>query len=292
VSSLDEFSDDPFFIFYRSRSGSTYLASALMQVASIVIPPEANFVADIVRKYRKAAVSNDKECRALVSLLRRDEKFSDWQVDPDVVLDECRERYPLTKRDFILMVCSIYRARTDPDAKVFGFKKGSYTPLYESLFSIFPNAKSIGLIRDGRAVYNSQKSSRHSRTRKPMESSPRRAADAWCERIALLRRMEAEGRSIRIIHYEDLLRERQSCIESLCGYLGVSCEGDGKEGKNSYAVPERYDGLHDNVKGEPLLERIDAWKQELPAGELRAFESVARKTLIQEGYVPVSAEKR
>ncbi len=36
--------DDPFFMFYDARSGSTFLTNLLIKNANIAIPPETNFV--------------------------------------------------------------------------------------------------------------------------------------------------------------------------------------------------------------------------------------------------------
>jgi hypothetical protein len=53
---------------------------------------------------------------------------------------------------------------------------------------------------------------------------------------------------------------------------------------SSTYVPEYVASLHQNVGRSPLINRVDAWKNELTAAEVRAFEQVAGDILVKKGY--------
>ncbi|PSP14572.1 MAG: hypothetical protein BRC50_02680 [Cyanobacteria bacterium SW_11_48_12] len=158
--------------------------------------------------------------------------------------------------------------------------------------STFPNSKFLAIIRDGRrdgrAVFSSQKNSIYSRTGRPFQTNPYRAAKAWCKMVDILKEIKREyPQESLVIYYENLIRNREKTMELVCDFLDVSKNSSGQ----GYVVPERYGELHKNVGKEPIQSKITAWQQLLSKKEVKAFESVAHEKLLSEGYELVNHNK-
>ena len=76
-------------------------------------------------------------------------------------------------------------------------------------------------------------------------------------------------------------------MELVCDFLDVSKNSSGQ----GYVIPKRYGELHKNVGKEPIQSKITAWQQLLSKKEVKAFESVAHKKLLSEGYELVNHNK-
>ena len=166
----------------------------------------------------------------------------------------------------------------------FGFKKGTYLKYYKQLKDIFPNAKFIHIIRDGRAVFNSKKNSIYSVTGKPFETNALRAAKVWKEKVLLSKKVNDlyQDTSI-IIHYENLILDTDQTLSEILEFLDLDYLNAKKSNLN-YKVPLRYGNLHENIRKKPLKSRINSWKEELSKQELKEYEYVAGTILNLEGY--------
>ena len=277
---------DPFFIFYDARSGSTYLAKILVENAKVCIPPETNFVSSIIREYGTKNINNINDLKVLCNILSRDHKFSDWNIDiEDIAIEikcQLRVKKTVTIREFIICVCELFSQRQGSNIR-FGFKKGSYISYFKQLKIIFPKAQFIHLIRDGRAVFNSKKHSIYSGTGKPFETDASKAARRWKQTVELSRHIDnLYPESSTIVHYEDLVENSDLVITRLMKFLDLDLIIPSLD--SSYNVPKRYGKLHENIGKKALKNRIDAWKETLKPTEIEEYELVAGKVLESEGY--------
>lgn len=286
MNKLDRISD-PFFLVYDSRSGSTFLANLLVKFAGAAIPPETNFITALLSKYEKETIDNDSDLKQTIDIIYEDNKFSDWKLDRAELENYIERSFPLTIRDLILQVCTLYKQNNYPNSQFFGLKKGVYLTKYRQMKQLFPQAKFVGIIRDGRAVFNSKKHSIYSVTGKPFETDPVKAAKEWCRMYGFLQEVVQKYPTETIdIQYEKMIEDPDSIIAELREFFNIS---EVKEfGDKSYEISERYGKLHKNVKKEPLEKRITAWQETLSAEEIFAFESVAYKQLLLAGYSTVN----
>ena len=126
-------------------------------------------------------------------------------------------------------------------------------------------------------MFSSQKNSIYSRTGRPFQTNPYRAAKAWCKMVDLLKEIKREyPQESLVIYYENLIRNREKTMELVCDFLDVSKNSSGQ----GYVIPKRYGELHKNVGKEPIQSKITAWQQLLSKKEVKAFESVAHKKLL------------
>lgn len=277
--------DAPFFIFFDSRSGSSFLARLLVDRAGAVISPEANFVPRVLRK--KFSRLRFRRTREFAEILEADDKFRDWKIDMrrfHLYLVKAKAR---TKTDYVNAIVEFYlmEAGYAPSyLRKFGFKKGHYQYHHHAISEVYPEAKFICVIRDGRAVFNSKRKSIYSKTGQPFETEPEEAARKWVRCVenfeTLLR--EYPDRT-RLVRYEDLIADSESEIQKLADFIGLKVK-EIPGGGYQYEVPSRYGSLHENVDIDPIRAKIDQWRDELPAADQRKFEAMAGEKLTAFGY--------
>jgi hypothetical protein len=283
MTNQSNWSDEPFLLVYDSRSGSTFLANLLVKYLGAAIPPETNFISGIFRKYVRSTIDNEKDLQAILDVVYADNKFSDWQIQRQELDQYIEKKYPISLKNFILQICSLYRTKNYPNSQILGLKKGAYLLNYQRMKETFPKAKFIEIIRDGRAVFNSKKHSIYSVTGKPFETDPYKSAQEWCRMTSLFREVSQKYPTETIsIRYEQMIQNPEDTVERLGQFLKVKQldESDLK----TYAVPERYGKLHQNINKKPLQERIDAWQKTLTSKEIYIFEAAAYQHLLQANY--------
>jgi hypothetical protein len=160
----------------------------------------------------------------------------------------------------------------------------------------FPKAKFLHIVRDGRAVFASKKKARHSKTNRPFETSPVRAAEIWTDFVLAFdafRKRHPQGAFE--VSYERLLEDLSGVCSEIFRFLEVepdpSVAARARESLEPSYVVDRSRHLHANVASPPRLERIDAWREELSNREIRAYETVASRALEAKGY-PIVTDGR
>ncbi len=279
-----ELINDPFFIFYETRSGSTFLANLLIKKVNASIPPESKFITHILSLYPSDVINDLNDLETIIQLIFKENKFSDWNISRDYIRAYFKSRIPIKLRLFILALCAIFQKNNFPDARLFGVKKGSYIQHYEKIKNFFPNSKYIGIVRDGRAVFNSLKKSLKSSTGMPFEENPIRAAIEWLNISTLLKNIQKKEKNLLIIYYEDLVHFPRKTIEFISKFLNVPINQHNSIKEKKYIVPQRYGKLHENINKKPLINRISAWKNELSYTEILAYELISHSVLVDWRY--------
>jgi hypothetical protein len=283
--------EDPFFLLYDSRSGSTFLANELAKRFEVAIPPETNFVTYLLTQFGHACFETRKQMGSLAKTISSDPKFSDLKIGRGELEALLCEHPRLDPSDVVRLVLDRFREHKSLQGHRYGLKKGSYIFHYRDLLRMFPKAKFIALIRDGRAVFNSKKTSIYSATGEPMEVNVRKAAREWTRITNLMRELEVDHPEVLIVRYETLIHDVDGTIDAVGSFLEAE-PARSNRGDNAYEIADRYDyGLHRNVGKAPEAERISAWREGLSAAEIATYESVAGDCLAREGYELVNGSK-
>jgi hypothetical protein len=266
--------DSIFFIFYLSRSGSTFLAKELCDNFPVVIPPESNAIEKLIRNKKRWNVNLG------LQILKEDSKFQDWNLDI-VELEKLTSTQP-DKTEFIRILCQLYQNSKTHSGSLFGIKKGNYISIYKELKTMFPNAKFLILIRDGRAIFNSQKNSTYSVTQRPFETNATKAAKAWKNYMQLAVEIKATfPESTKLVRYESMVENANEVLQDIAKFLELE-KGDSVM---NYQVPDRYGkNLHQNIGKSPMQKAISKWKDNLPLSEIKQYEAVAGKELENNQY--------
>ncbi|MBU1122099.1 MAG: sulfotransferase [Candidatus Omnitrophica bacterium] len=276
------------FLTYLNRSGSTFLSALLNQYEDIGVSLEAGLPDGILRY--PLNIGKKADIGKVLNCLYADKKFSSWNIDR-IHLQKLLEEstLPLKFSSLLTMLMKCYFDKRGVTPQIYIYKCGDYINYLPVLRQIFPNSKVIFLIRDGRAVYNSQKKSFSSTTNKLMETNPLRSAYKWRAVINCVKQYCVEN-WFYCLKYEDLVSNPNETLDRLLDFL-KSNKKIFREKENYFsAIPQSQKHLHHNIINFPLSERICAWQNELNLQEIVIYEKYAGKVLREQGYKVCSDE--
>ncbi len=247
----------PFFIVAVDRSGTTLLSSMLDTHSKIAIPYESKFITEMMADGRaKIEYSQPEKVRQLVAGILESPYVAQWdrklQIE-DLDLGSCR--------DFPSTVEAIYQAYALKRGKtIWGDKDPLYAGEVDVLYRLFPQARFVFLVRDGRDVA----SSILQRWWGPLDFI--NCIRYWERLVILGHKMLSmlPSDSVHYLRYEDLVSDPEGEIRSLCHFLGISYE---KKMVTEYAtsafskIGERRQKSHHRMLGEPINSaRAYLWK--------------------------------
>lgn len=210
----------PFFIIGSGRSGTTLMRAILASQGSLGIPPESYVLPDVIRAYRSLAyLAWPDLCRIIIGRFESSEHYRYWETD---LGPACREAIdlPPDRRDLAGIVDIVFRCYLKqhfPAATLWGDKSPSNTTYVTWLDKLFPSARYIHLLRDGRDVV-------HSFLRTGITTNLRTACEDWQVRVRAARRFGRRIGSARYleVRYEDLVRQPRNQIASVTSFLGLT----------------------------------------------------------------------
>lgn len=273
------------FLAYLNRSGSTLLAKKLNNFKDIAVSLEANFSRNIVDCFY--AVDN-REIDYWLNIIYMDYKFNSWNLDKDVIKKELlQKKKPIQFNDFLKVALGLLLIKEKNNAKLIIFK--SHMLFWGNLIQtirLFPGSKHIFIDRDPRAIYNSQKKSIDSRTKKPMLTDRIEFALGYKRNHFKIKHYKNQVRLKEIIHvlkYEDLILNECDTLNQIIGFLEVSNE---KLDNQDYyeKIPEEQKHLHQNLTYKNKVERINAWRNELNIDDTMFLGFVLKHEIKSNGY--------
>lgn len=278
------------FLVYDARSGSTMLAALLNRYRGIAVMPETQFPSRIIEQGCLPAERG--QLPDFVGFLYEEPHFRALGIDRQALLGELGQcEFPLSLDNAIHAIAGVYFAEASPEAVVWVIKGGAALFHAQEIIDALPECRFLHIVRDGRAVFASKKRSVTTRggvfTRTPFK-----AARQWRERVD---RAEKLGRHLIHIRYEDLVLEPEQTLEALCEALGMSgrdCEVEKDLDAYANRIGREQRHLHENLSRGVLVERIEAWREELSAREIAVYEFTARSALQRLGYSPVTSDDR
>ncbi len=258
---MDRISANPVFIVGCPRSGTTLLAS-LLEPSEFGAPVETHF---IPKYYSKLAgygdLSEKNNFKKLITDILKERPIMQWGINVD--LDEFFQDFDnYNFAEIINKLCLLYSSARGKTS--WGDKTPDYVLHIDLLTYLFPGAKFIYIVRDGRDVAMSLLQKKW---------GPNNVYS--CAKLWVLLNSQFEGlRGVRNnnqlfeVKYEDLLSSPKEITKALYDFLGIP-------------FPENL------LK--PLIEKINIsnynkWKSSMPENEIKIFESVAFKTLTNFGY--------
>jgi hypothetical protein len=151
-----------------------------------------------------------------------------------------------------------------------------------TLLRMFPKARFIHLVRDGRAVAASLL---------PLDWGPNNAlhaAEFWMARCAagLVAESELGPERVMRVRYEDLVGDPGSTLSRIARYAGLDYEPAMAEGTGLHPSPY-HQAQHRLVGRSPDRSRLDSWRQSLTSRQIEIFEAEAGEFLTMLGYGPV-----
>jgi hypothetical protein len=266
----------PVFIGGCDRSGTTMLGSVIGAHGRCLCVPEAQFIVSALRKlglYNKPVI----EPGQVLEFIKRHERFRHWELDLEVASDKFRDCTAFG--DLVKRIIRLYGVRASkPDPVIWVDHTPSNVKFVTTLLELYPEAKFIHLVRDGRAVAASVM---------PLDWGPNiitKAAHWWLERVSFGMAAEScySGKVLRV-GYEDLVSDTAGTMKRVCSFLGIDYDSQ-MEKADGFIVPPYIARQHSLVGKPPDKSRLDAWKRQLTPRQVEIFEYYSGDMLSYLGY--------
>jgi hypothetical protein len=273
VAEVENPSSAPFFIVGSARSGTTLLRLMLNAHPEVAVPSESRFVVEFWEGRDEVDVDRFLKKLAAYHL------FAHWQVPIDAVRTEIGDVASCRYSD---AVAAAYRAFARAHGKSrWGDKTPRYVEHIPFLAGLFPGARFVHMMRDGRNVALSYAN---------VPFGPKtvaRAARLWARRVEVGIR---DGRALPQGHYLELTYERliadsESEIGSLCSFLDLKFD----PGMLDHTERARDVILDRARKYNPLITQrpgagASDWTRAMKPSHVKVFEAVAGNALDTAGY--------
>jgi hypothetical protein len=278
---------NPFvFIVGASRSGTTLLRRMVDAHRDIAITRETHWIVDVVAG--KDAVSPEEPVtRELLSRLLADERFTRMGVDRAELERLVSRDPPVSYATFVTAAFDQHGA--SQGKRLVGDKVPGYVTEVPTLHGLWPQARFVHMIRDGRDVCLSmldwQREGREVTRFSAWGDDPVSVTALWWERRVRLGREDggALGRDLyHELRYERLVADPAGQSKSLCDFLGVRYDDHMlrfHEGR------ERDDpGLSAKKAWRPVTAGLRDWRTDMEEENLERFEAAAGELLDELGY--------
>jgi hypothetical protein len=280
------------FVVGVGRSGTTLLRLMLDAHPQLTIPPETHFVPELIRAARRRRATAEGLAEIVVS----QRQWGDFGLDEA----DLRGRFGALER---IEPAPALRAFYGLYAERVGKPRwGDKTPIYvehmREIAKALPEAHFVHLIRDGRDVALS-------RIRRALDDPPPvdRIARNWSRRIRDARKQARRLPHYLELRYEDLVTDTEPTLRRIGDFVDLPYDpamldyhrsaaerlgemaGDlpARGGKAHRPGSERL-AAHALASEPPREERIAAWREQMSAEDVVAFEAEAGDLLDELGY--------
>lgn len=271
---------EPIFIVGMPRSGTTLMQSLLNHNSELAIAPETHFFV-YLNSIKASDLKFDEYIRStyVKSLNLNIEEFV------NSVQKEINEKNFKSIFDALLRTYLAKQGKT-----IVGEKTPAHYEHLDTIFSWYPRARVIWLIRDPRAVASSYKFVPWGN--KGVISPALR----WRGSQRELLRWQGDER-IHTVRYEDLVLHTDEELKKVYTFLGIrkSEEIDYEKNRNvkwfNVNASTIWERGHIERASSPISENsVEKWVNELSPSEIAVVETITRKLLLQNGYEPIKPQ--
>ncbi len=241
------------------------------------IPPETWFILYLVEELPLTDILSPTEVDRAITIMVDDYRWPDMNI----TANDLRLRVAALKEPRLVDIINlVYQQHLEWSGKArFGDKTPIYFKIVAELSTLYPGAKFIHLIRDGRDVAISWIDLNYDRYYQ----------DSFEWTMAMKSRKTflygPQSQQILEVRYEDLVTDLERTVRQICSFLGEEFEPamlnwDGLRD----LVPERERHIHGKL-GQPVSrDSIAVWQRKLSALECFAIEACLWRDLKQLGY--------
>lgn len=242
-----------------------------------VCSPESHFKIDILR-WLDGHV-NSIDLTAVIRYLMKHWRFSIWEL-PLQIEKITQEASGDDYGDLLNWIVSQYAHHVDkPGADIWVDHTPENIGYALPLLELFPDAKFIHIVRDGRGVAASIM---------PLDWGPNsivKAARWWMRMVSFGLAAESYLTSDQIIRikYEDLVTRPEETLQQLCHFLEIPYEPAMKDA-TGFIAPSYTLRQHSRIGKSPDKRVASNWKSRLTPREVEIFEHLTRAFLPYMGY--------
>jgi len=287
-SDLRVLEKSPIFVVGCSRSGTTLLRLMLTCHPDVCIPPESSFIAKLYPNWGHRSVQTRNQIQQLCDeLYSCDKKFRDWGLGRKQILGSLENIRPFSFREFVDTIYSQYMEQTNKNGARWGDKNPQYVNRIRLVMDLFPKAKFLHIIRDGRAVFNSFIKANCIQGR-IYPNTPYEAAQYWCDALKAVYPFRKHPNYFEL-RYEDLVTNPEKVLWGLCHFLEITYLPREMLSYPYVNVSRQLVPKHRLAWHEATLRAVDAdktseWRSELTWHQAILFELCAGWELVNHGY--------
>lgn len=279
------------FIVGAGRSGNTLLRLMLDSHKNLAIPPETDFIPELIEQTRLSKQPKQEFIKIISSHWR----WSDCHIDKVSFIKEINSIPFFSISKGIRTFFKLYAKRFSKT------RWGDKTPYYlhhmSLIQSYLPEARFIHIIRDGRDAALSTL---------PLWFGPNsifEAAHDWLNTIEIARQQAKKLKFYLEIKYEDLIINSEKTLKEICYFIELDwdpnmlnyykrADGRIKEVTTDYrshngdliaSVAQRH-AIHALTSKPPQIERVNRWKTEMSHLDNILFVNIAGQLLNELGY--------
>jgi hypothetical protein len=271
----------PFFIVGCGRSGTTLLRLVLAGHSRIEIPPETWFLLPLIERLPLRERLTPAQVEEAIGLITGDYRWPDMGI---AAADFSAWARALREPSITALMDLIYAEHLRRAGKPrFGDKTPPYIAILPEIAALYPDARFIHVIRDGRGVAVSFIDAHFEGGVWDREFEWRRAV-----RLGLdYRRSSLAGRILEV-RYEDMVADLEATARRVCDFLGEAFEPEmlAFQPLIERKIPARELIVHRSLDRPVSAQAAESWRSRLSASELFLIESCIGAELVALGYEP------
>lgn len=283
----------PVFILGNNRSGTSLLRLILTCHEEIIIPPESHFMLWNYDKYRFWTPEDGYE-NFLFDLFGST-KFETWKLDKTELKSFLIQRNPKSYSELCADVYIFYGIKQNKMPSLWGDKNSLWVEKLPVLHLLYPNAKFIHIVRDGRDVATSYLTlSEYTGPRHKyypnLSCQIEEIAKIWNNNVLSVSRFlfQLPSQNYIEIKYEDLILYTQATLTKVFDFLGLPLSPTVfnyyEINKSQKFEPDEFLVWKSKLNEPPDKGNIGKYKHKLTQSEIKAFEQIATEALEKYGY--------
>ena len=271
----------PFFIVGSGRSGTTLLRLILASHSRLSIPPETWFLNDLVDLVQVDGPLPPADVeRVIQTITHYPRRWADLNLDAEEFRADVARMNEPRLRDIVEWVYLKVMVR---DGKVrWGDKTPGYIAIVPQLAKLFPGAKFIELVRDGRDAAKSYEALKFS------GQWLHQNAQEWLDAMACSEKWAKSPLSAQIlrVHYEQMVLDTENTVRRICAFLGEDFEPAMLQWpkKLDNFIPARGARMHPNLARMPQSSDVFRWRTKMKPREILVCEAFMARYLKAHGY--------
>lgn len=275
---------DPLFIISAGRSGTTLLRSMLVASGSIAIPPETQIIHNLAIKFNAMQGQGwEGLTKTLIAEFESHHYFKLWSSNLSPVYQTVLH-LPKNERSLARLIDEVYKTYADqqfPNALMWGDQSPIHTFYLPYIERIFPDAKYLHLLRDGRDVVASY-------TQSHGQSYFYEALFKWKESINRVKKLQdkLDYRQFIEIRYESLVNDPELTLQAISQFIGLEYNVKMLDyWKLDSTIESKLFNHHRNLEKPVFSTSIGSWKKRL-SKEQKEFLTTNLTNILQKlGYL-------
>ena len=280
----------PFFILGCGRSGNTLLRSMLVAGGEVVIPPESYVWPRVIRKFLAYKhLPWEEVCSIIIGEFEAYRDFYMWECN---IADAHKEARKLsgsnrTLVDILDVVYRTYGKEKGAQQLRWGDKTPINTLYCDKIYSLFPKAHYVHIVRDPRDVVNSYIKAGSKNPNIDVKDVVT-AAETWRASIEKIGQLKKNAKDLKLIEikYEDLVSKPENTLRPVCEFLEITFSREMLEfwKKTTDLGDVNYYEHHAGLNTPLNTNSIGKWKSELEKPDCDKIKSITRELAIPYGY--------